>query len=180
MIFVIDLIWVRKMKIYNRAKAVEYANRWWNSYNPDYRHFEDDCTNYISQCLFAGGAPMTYGSRASGWWYKGTGGSGDVWSYSWTVAHALRWYLTNSKTGLTAKEVDSSNQLTLGDVICYDFDGDGRWQHNAIVTAIGINGMPLVNAHTVNAREREWSYRDSYAWTPKINYKFFHITDKFN
>lgn len=167
------------MKIYDRAKAVGYANKWWNSYNSAYRHFEDDCTNYVSQSLFAGGAPMSLGSRASGWWYKGSGGSGDVWSYSWTVANAFRWFLSNNRAGLIAEEVDSPNQLTLGDVICYDFDGDGKWQHNVIVTAIDISGMPLVNAHSVNSRERYWSYQDSYAWTPKIKYTFFHIADKF-
>lgn len=36
---------------YNRLEAVKYAERWWNSFNPEYRRFEDDCTNYISQCL---------------------------------------------------------------------------------------------------------------------------------
>ncbi|MFL6556136.1 MAG: amidase domain-containing protein, partial [Bacillus sp. (in: firmicutes)] len=36
---------------YNRLKAVQYAERWWNSYNPAYKKFENDCTNFISQCL---------------------------------------------------------------------------------------------------------------------------------
>ena len=158
---------------YNRLQAVKYAERWWNSYNPNYRHFDVDCTNYVSQCLHAGGAPMRgYPNRSKGWWYQNKN-----WSYSWSVAHALRWYLSSSQTGLKAKEVSKPSQLAPGDVICYDFDGDGKWQHNTIVVAKDNNDMPLVNAHTTNSRMRYWAYEDSTAWTPNIQYKFFQITD---
>jgi len=158
---------------YNRLQAVKYAERWWNSYNPGYRRFDVDCTNYVSQCLHAGGAPMRgYPNRSKGWWYQN-----NNWSYSWSVAHALRWYLSSSQTGLKAKEMTNPSQLAPGDVICYDFDGDGRWQHNTIVVAKDKNNMPLVNAHTTNSRMRYWAYEDSTAWTPKIQYKFFHIID---
>ncbi len=60
-------------------------------------------------------------------------------------------------------------------VICYDFEGDNRWDHNTIVVAKDANGMPLVNAHTNNSRLRYWTYEDSAAWTPNIQYKFFQI-----
>ncbi|SES95103.1 Putative amidase domain-containing protein [Salinibacillus kushneri] len=156
---------------YDRRAAVRYAERWWNDYNPEYKKFEVDCTNYISQCLRAGGAPMWGASnRSKGWWY-----SGDNWSYSWSVAHAFRWYLSGSNQGLTAKEVENANELLLGDVICYDFEGDGNWNHTTIVVAKDGNGEPLVNAHTVNSRNRYWSYEDSHAWTPNCQYKFFRI-----
>ncbi|MDF2854427.1 MAG: hypothetical protein K0Q87_278 [Neobacillus sp.] len=158
---------------YNRLKAVQYAERWWNTYNPAYQKFENDCTNFISQCLHAGGAPMRgYPNRGSGWWYRNKN-----WSYSWSVAHALRLYLGNSKSGLRTREVSSPDQLLLGDVICYDFEGDGRYNHNTIVTGKDAFGMPLVNAHTYNSRQRYWAYEDSSAYTPNIKYKFFTIVD---
>jgi len=157
--------------VYDRLAAVQYAERWWNSYNPQYRKFEVDCTNYVSQCLRAGGAPMRGApNRNQGWWY-----SGSNWSYSWAVAHSLRWYLAGSTQGLTGTEVDSPAELQPGDVICYDFEGDGRWNHNTIVVAKDAYGMPLVNAHTSNSRQRYWSYEDSTAYTPNIQYKFFRI-----
>lgn len=156
---------------YDRHKAVQYAERWWNSYNPAYRRFEVDCTNYVSQCLRAGGATM-WGApeRERGWWYQE-----DNWSFSWAVAHSLRWYLSGSTTGLQGKEVESASELYPGDIICYDFQGDGRWDHNTIVVAKDAYDMPLVNAHTDNSRHRYWSYEDSTAWTPNIKYKFFRI-----
>ncbi|MDQ0338125.1 hypothetical protein J2S00_000908 [Caldalkalibacillus uzonensis] len=159
---------------YNRQQAVGYAHRWWNSYNPKFKHFDVDCTNYVSQCLWAGGAPMTYSqNRSKGWWYRFE--TQPNWSFSWAVAHSLRWYLAGSTSGLRAREVQSARELEPGDVICYDFNGDGRWQHNTIVVAKDANNEPLVNAHTTNSQNRYWAYRDSYAWTPNIQYKFFHI-----
>ncbi|WP_430787957.1 amidase domain-containing protein [Virgibacillus flavescens] len=156
---------------YDRLAAVKYANRWWNSYNPSYRKFDVDCTNYISQCLFAGGAPMRGApNRNNGWWYNASS-----WSFSWAVAHSLRWYLSGSTSGLKGKEMGSAAELIPGDVICYDFEGDGRWNHNTIVVAKDANGEPLVNAHTTNSKNRYWSYEDSTAWTPNIAYKFFRI-----
>lgn len=158
---------------YDRRKAVQYAERWWNDYNPQYHKFDVDCTNYISQCLHAGGAPMRgFSNRSSGWWYNG-----NSWSYSWSVAHSLRWYLGTSKVGLRAGEVSDPGELQLGDIICYDFEGDGRFNHTTIVTAKDAYGMPLVNAHTTNSRMRYWSYEDSSAYTDNIQYKFFTIID---
>ena len=93
------------------------------------------------------------------------------------MANSLRLYLQNSNSGLCAREVSSPEQLLLGDVICYDFEGDGRFDHNTIVVAKDANGMPLVNAHTYNSRMRYWAYEDSSRYTPNIKYKFFTITD---
>lgn len=156
---------------YNRREAVRYAERWWNDTNPAYKKFTDNCTNFISQCLRAGGAPMTgYPNRAKGWWYQA-----NNWSYSWSVAHSLRWYLSGAKAGLRGQERQSAMELEPGDVICYDFNGNGRWQHTTIVVAKDANGEPLVNAQTSNSRMRYWKYEDSTAWTPNIQYKFFHI-----
>lgn len=171
----------QRYKVYDRAKAKSYADKWWNGENPRYLTFEVDCTNFVSQCLFAGGAPMNYtGRRESGWWYRGKEGNRELWSYSWAVANSLQSYLaTNRDAGLRAETVHSPDKLEIGDVICYDWEGDGRYQHNTIVTAFDAAGMPLVNAHTVSSYHRYWDYRDSYAWTPNTRYRFFHIPDYF-
>ncbi|PQD94269.1 hypothetical protein CYL18_15485 [Pradoshia eiseniae] len=154
---------------YDRLKAVQYAERWWNEFNPSYPKFNDDCTNFISQCLHAGGVPM-WGQpeRTRGWWIDGK----SNWSYSWTVAHAFMLMLKGA--GWTV-EVESPSELVMGDIICYDFEGDGRFNHNTIVTGMDGYGNPLVNAHTTNSRMRFWNYEDSTAYTPNIQYKFFHI-----
>ena len=154
--------------VYNREAAVRYANTWWNSRNPAFPSFDVDCTNYISQCLLAGGAPMHgYPNRERGWWLRG-----GTWSFSWSTPHSLRWYFAGSKKGLTAKQVSSAEELGLGDVIFYDFQGDGRYDHSTIVTAKDGN-VPLVNAHTFNAQHRHWAYKDSYMFSPECKVCLF-------
>ncbi|TCS96827.1 amidase domain-containing protein [Hazenella coriacea] len=162
---------------YNRQKAVQYADTYWNSYNPQYQRFEDDCTSFISQCLFAGGIPMVFTkNRNTGWWYRRVDGKRDSWSFSWSVANSLYNYLLAKRsTGLQTVKVEDAKQLELGDVICYDWEGDGRWNHNVIVTRFDDQGDPLVNAHTFNSRHRHWYYQDSPAWTTQTRYAFFHI-----
>lgn len=161
--------------MYDREAAVWYADKWWDGRNPQYPSFDVDCTNFISQCLRAGGAPM-HGSpvRDRGWWI-----TNSSWSFSWSVAHSLRWYLGGSKKGLTAYQVQSAEELNLGDVILYDFQGDGRFDHSTIVTAKD-GASPLVNAHTYDVQKRSWDYKDSYAYRPNAKYIFFRINDEFS
>lgn len=158
---------------YDRLEAVKYAEAWWNGRNPAYRNFQDNCTNFISQCLHAGGSPMSgYPNVGRGWWQQN-----QQWSWSWSVAHSFQWYLTGAAIGLRAQQVEKPEELLLGDVIAYDFENDGRWNHTTIVTAKDANGMPLVNAHSADSRRRYWAYQDSSKYTPQMKYKFFHILD---
>lgn len=160
--------------MYNRERAVQYAEQYWNQYNPAYRYFaEDDCTNFVSQVLYAGGLSMEMSNSPSrGWWYRQSGDKKDRWSYSWTVANALYQYLNQGKRAVRYNRAD---QLTIGDVICYDWEGDGRWNHNTVVTLIDGRGIPFVSAHSYNAHHRYWGYQDSPAYTPNTRYAFFHI-----
>ncbi|MFD2615120.1 amidase domain-containing protein [Paenibacillus gansuensis] len=167
---------------YDREAAALYADTHWENASPNFLKFEVDCTNFVSQCLFAGGAPMNYtGTRGSGWWYKGRMNGQELWSYSWAVAHSLQLFLGNGgkSGGLAGTRVESPAELQIGDVIFYDWEGDGRFSHSTFVAALDADGMPLVNAHTVESKHRYWDYRDSYAWTENTQYRFFHIHDFF-
>ena len=53
------------MKIlnYDRKQAIKYAKAWAYFRNPNYYNFDNiggDCTNYISQCIYAGCRVMNY------------------------------------------------------------------------------------------------------------------------
>ncbi|WP_169729993.1 amidase domain-containing protein [Thermicanus aegyptius] len=160
---------------YDRQKAVSYADLWWNKPNPQYIYFGDeDCTNYVSQCLFAGGVPMQYGrDRNAGWWYRFS--SPPSYSYSWAVAHSLKVFLETSISGVKGVPVEHPQQLEVGDVICYDFDGDGRWQHNALVVDFNMKGEPLINTHSYNRTHAHWALKDSPAHSVETKYLFFHL-----
>lgn len=164
-----------QLRTYDRLRATRYADLWWDQYNPMYRVFANDCTNYISQCLLAGGLPMTGGQqRSSGWWYGGHHVGTEPWSYSWSTSHALYQYL---KHHVHVVQCRYAKELKMGDLIFYDWLGQGQFHHSTIVTDFDENGQPLVNAHTDASYRRAYLYLDSRAWTERTKYAFIHLPD---
>jgi hypothetical protein len=162
---------------YDRVRGLRYSELWWNGWNPSFAKLSDDCTNFISQCLFAGQCPMVGGTdRANGWWYKvNSTETLEQWSYSWTTAQALYVHLT---TTWGAKVLSSPRELKIGDIIFYDWTGSGNVHHSAFVSDFDGKGDPLVNAHTDPSYHRHYLYLDSRAWTPKTSYRFVQIPDR--
>ena len=84
-----------EIKPYNRGLAVAYAQRWSFERNPAYLDFSSiggDCTNFISQCLYAGSGVMNY--APDGWYYR----SPTDRSPSWTSVEFLERFLTANQT----------------------------------------------------------------------------------
>ncbi|MBX6394323.1 MAG: amidase domain-containing protein [Alicyclobacillaceae bacterium] len=163
---------------FDRLQVFKYAELWWDAYNPRFRAFRVDCTNFVSQCLWHGGMPMEMSeSVEQGWWYAWQGDGQDRWSLSWAVSHSLYWYLRALSERGRVRFIDHPQQLHLGDVIFYDWNGDGTWQHTAVVADFDPEGRPLVNAHTTASYHRLWDYRDSPAWSERTRYAFVHIED---
>ena len=149
---------------YNRQNAVRYALTYALNPNPSYRYLAvhgdggGDCTNFMSQCLKAGGAPFSYNKQP--WWYRKNASNinKDTWSVSWAVAHSLYWMLKirgqNKAAGLSAMEVQDIDDLELGDLIQYE-DYKGLIYHSAMVTAFTYDKgekVPLISQHTYDAR----------------------------
>jgi len=158
---------------YNRARAVNYARTYALSPNPSFKYFQlyetlgGDCTNFISQCLLAGGAPMTY-TTAYAWWYNKSGTyniADDRWSVPWAVAHSLYWTLkVNNEAkndAVKGLEVSSVAMLELGDVIFFE-DDRGVMFHSTIVTGYSATDT-LISQHTYEAMDipytKSWEAR---------------------
>lgn len=168
---------VRSGTNYDRLRVLRYAELWWDGFNPSFVRFEaDDCTNFISQCLLAGNLQMTDGgNRAVGWWYRfAKEGREAAWSYSWSTANGLALWLTN-RAG--AQVIKNARDLLIGDVIFYDWQGNGKFGHSTVVVDFDAAGNPLVNAHTDPSYHRHYQYLDSRAWTTKTKYQFVHLPD---
>lgn len=146
---------------YDRLGAVRYAKNHALFPNPSFKYFEvyetlgGDCTNFISQCLLAGNAPMTYTTDYA-WWYNKSGTyniNDDKWSIPWAVAHSLYWTLKvnqqSGKPGPKGFEVDNVSILELGDLILYE-SSNGIIYHSAIITSFS-NSEPLIAQHTFEA-----------------------------
>ncbi|CAB3395134.1 amidase domain-containing protein [Kyrpidia spormannii] len=163
---------------FDRLQVFKYAELWWDGYNPRFRAFRVDCTNFVSQCLWHGGFPMEPAERPEqGWWYAWKEGGEDRWSLSWAVSHSLYWYMVQKAREGKVRFVDLPGRLYVGDIILYDWNGDGTWQHAAVVVDFDPEGQPLVNAHTTASYHRLWDYGDSPAWTRETRYAFIHIED---
>ena len=161
---------------YDRVRALRYSELWWNGWNPAYVRLVEDCTNFVSQCLYAGRLPMKPAlDRASGWWFhRGPEGKENNWSFSWTTSHGLYRFLMNQ---VGATRIHSAQELKVGDVILYDWSGQGTFHHSAIVSDFDHRGDPLVNAHSDSSWHRHYLYLDSRAWTAQTRYAFLHLPD---
>ena len=67
---------------YDRSAAVQYAHQWAYGRNPafyDYEHLGGDCTNFASQCLFAGSGVMNF-TPTFGWYYIDSNQKAPAWT----------------------------------------------------------------------------------------------------
>ena len=147
---------------YNRNLAVSYARKWAFSRNPAYYDFDGiggDCTNFASQCLYAGVDVMNY-TPDLGWYYR----SPTDRSAGWTgVEYFYNFLIANAQTGVGtgvgpfAKLVGIS-ELQIGDFIQLGRE-TGDFYHTLLV--VGFNGnIPLVATHSYDALNRTLtSYR---------------------
>lgn len=138
---------------YDREKAVAYARRWAFSRNPKYFNFDGiggDCTNFASQCLFAGSGVMN-DTPVFGWFYR----SASDRTASWTGVEYFYNFLVGNAEGIGdgvgpyAQEVELS-ALQVGDFIQLGRATDDFY-HTPVVVGFSQNGTPLVAAHSYDA-----------------------------
>ncbi len=123
---------------YNINQAVDYALTYALEMNPKFGNYEKlggDCTNYVSQCLYAGGVPFDevgMDVRYHWYWYSETSRAP-----SWTAANSLKFYMENNNVdentlGLRASPISIYNILR-GDIIQL-VDKSGHAYHSVICT----------------------------------------------
>ena len=67
---------------YDRNAVVLYAHQWAYGRNPafyDYEHLGGDCTNFASQCVFAGSGVMNF-TPTFGWYYIDSNQKAPAWT----------------------------------------------------------------------------------------------------
>ena len=153
---------------YNRAAALSYAKEWSFKRNPQYYDFSEiggDCTNFISQCLYAGSSIMNF-TPDIGWYYISVYNRSAAWT---GVSFFHKFMTTNKSVGPFATEVDDVSLLLPGDVI--QIGNPGRdWHHSLLVLTPGYSHDEiLVATHTFDAYEKPLS---AYQFTMV---RFLHI-----
>ncbi|MGB7605667.1 MAG: amidase domain-containing protein [Lutisporaceae bacterium] len=176
---------------YNRVKAKQYIDTYWDNYNPAYPTFHGgggDCANFVSQVVYAGGMKWVDDGNPSHYtwftnWYCKPGATnrdGDrKITLSWKVAAAFRrhWEKRSARQ-ILIKYRDAisdmeklSRELYIGDPVqfCY---ANGVAYHTLIVTgfawdkAAGVNDIVLAS-HTIDSNKRSLyntmlKYPDNY------------------
>jgi hypothetical protein len=154
---------MRELK-YNRTAAVDYARKWALHRNPAYYDFESiggDCTNFASQCVFAGAGVMNF-TPVTGWFYR----SANDRTASWTGVEFFHDFLiSNRSVGPYAREV-SRDEVQPGDVAQLGGQ-NGRFYHTPVI--IAVKPVILVAAHTFDTLDRPL---DSYMYDAV---RFLHI-----
>jgi hypothetical protein len=139
---------------YNREKAVAYAKKWAFGRNPEFYNFDPlggDCTNFISQCIYAGCGVMNY-TPVMGWYYI----SPHSRSPSWTgVEYLFNFLTTNNRQGPYGK-IAQRSEMEIGDIIQLK-NALGVAYHSLIICDISESGEIYVAAHTYDSYHRALS-----------------------
>lgn len=149
---------------YDRGAAVAYARRWALERNRAYYDFENiggDCTNYASQCLYAGSRIMN-DTPVTGWYYRSLNDRAAAWT---GVEYLYRFLVNNRSVGPYAREV-AQNEVQPGDIVQLG-RSNGEFYHSPVITAVAPT--MLVCAHTYDALDRPLS---SYIYDRA---RFLHI-----
>jgi hypothetical protein len=145
---------VLAFKEYDRAQALAYARRWALSRNPlyfDYAGIGGNCTNFVSQSLYAGSCTMNY-TPTFGWYYL----SPAERTASWTgVNYFYNFLTTNRGAGPYGREV-SREELLPGDVIQLGRNAGGYY-HSLLLLSRGEDGELYIAAQSNDALDRPLS-----------------------
>ena len=143
-------------KPYIRENAVAYARKYAFSQNKNFASFAGfggNCTNFVSQCIYAGGCVMNY-KPTFGWYFISLEDRSPSWS---GVEFFYNFITENADVGPFGRVV-TKDELEIGDVIQLGRESDGYY-HTLIV--VGFDGEdPLVAAQTDNAYARPLSTYD--------------------
>ncbi len=152
------------MTTYNRSAAVTYAKTWALATNSVYGRMGNDCTNFVSQALHAGGWPMVgtrnFLDRAKNdqWWFGGS--MLTQASYTWGGAQNLYNFISRSGRGRVEFEAgaechEKMSNIKLGDVVQMK-DAGGHVYHTMMVTGLVVGDL-LLSYHTSDHLDKKMS-----------------------
>ena len=158
------------LRPYNRKAAVDYAHRWAYYRNPDFFNFDDlggDCTNFASQCLYAGSGVMNY-TPTFGWYYKSLSSRAPAWT---GVPFFYNFLTRDKQTPGPAGEESTLDRVQPGDFVQLRFV-PGPFAHNPVIVAVG--SPPTLDNILVAAHSEDHDYRPLSSY-PIQELRFIHI-----
>lgn len=139
---------------YDREAAVAYAQKWAYARNPQFYDFSDiggDCTNFASQCLYAGSGIMNY-TPVYGWYYIDINNRAPAW----TGVNELYRFLAENRGPGPVAAVTGLDRIEKGDIIQLRLRSTDKFDHTPVVTNAGLHTPEtiLVAAHSTDSKNR--------------------------
>lgn len=134
---------------YDRTAAVAYARRWALDRNPAFYDFSSvggDCTNFASQCIYAGAGMMNF-TPVMGWYYR----SSYDRTASWSGVEYLYQFLVNNRGVGPFAHVVSQEEAEPGDIVQFG-SYSGGFYHAPIITS--VEPIILVAAHSFDVLDK--------------------------
>lgn len=163
---------LNKPLISSRAKNVDYikeilyARKWTaapyngnekKDFNPDFPYYKENCANFVSQAMYAGGLPLV--GASSPFIYDTS-----VWTWNLSgILQASRTWSQASKNYVFMK--DHSGAFTVldniwnawqGSLLYTDWEGDGTIDHAMVVVGAAVKdgyGDPIIDQKSNNQHE---------------------------
>lgn len=154
---------------YNRSAVVAYAHTWAYGRNPlffDYETLGGDCTNFASQCVYAGSRIMNF-TPTYGWYYI----NADKKAPAWTGVTYFYNFMTREEESVGPVATETSiDRIIPGDIIQLSFSED-TWDHTLVVVRVtGRSSSNIyVSAHSYDVDNRSLS---TYQYR---NVRFLHF-----
>lgn len=135
-------------------RQLQYAFEYWNNYNldeyGDFTPWGGDCMDFVSQTLVARGWTTTSD------WYNDAQQS---WAPAFVdVPYFDAWLRDHPEIGAVQLSLAQRDQAKIGDIVVFDWDGDGSLDHAMIVSGIEhVNGQTkiLLVGHDINSQYRD-------------------------
>lgn len=159
---------------YDRIRVVSYANEWAYRRNPNYLDFRGiggDCTNFASQCIYAGSKVMNF-TPVYGWYYI----SPENRTASWTgVEYLYHFLISNLSQGPYAEKVPVE-KIMPADIIQLGNENNEYYHTLVVVKAGDIPSLKniFVASHTFDTNNRPLN---TYQFQ---NIRFLHIGVRIN
>lgn len=117
-------------------RQLEYAFRHWNDYNltyfGDFNVWGGDCMNFVSQTLLARGWGVT-----DEWFNNAQEEWGDAFVH---VPSFDAWLSQHPEYGAVRLDLDDRDRAKIGDVVVFDWDGDGSLDHAQVISQVRTVG----------------------------------------
>lgn len=156
---------------YDRGAAVAYANEWAYGRNPlfyDFSEIGGDCTNFASQCLYAGGEIMNF-TPTYGWYYININRRAPAWT---SVEYLHRFLTTNREEGPFGRDT-SINEMQPGDLVQIRFRGANVFGHTPVI--VGIDGRPTPQTIYIAAHSIDSNWRPLSTYNNVAAFRYIHI-----